>query len=177
MPYPNYVSQETGADAFAANAGYMEYGSDKISTVGSFPFRVDGNGNVTCKSLSTGTPGSASPTLALQAATPVAGVALINGTQNIITWTAPNDGLLHRVLVFINASVTVSETGGACGTSITSPDGTTHVPGTLGGGSTAGSLPNVTQSLFVKAGTTVTVQQTSALTAGTAVVWADIWAS
>ena len=113
--------------------------------------------------------------LGLQATTGAAGFALQNGTPNILTWTAPNDGNLHRVVILGNLIVTSAETGGAIGvTNLTSPSGANHSPG-LSAGGVGVSLVTYTQSFFVEAGTTVTLAQTSALTAGAAVFWADIW--
>lgn len=54
MPHLNFVSTEAGADAFAANTGYMEYGADNTQTIKSFPFRVDQDGNVSIKTAGSG---------------------------------------------------------------------------------------------------------------------------
>jgi hypothetical protein len=111
----------------------------------------------------------------LLASTPVAGYTLVNGTGTIFSWTAPNDGALHRVTIAINQIVTSIETGGATGlTNLTSPNGAVHSPGLNAGGAGAG-LTQLTSSFFVQAGTTVTFAQTSALTGGAAILWADLW--
>ncbi len=112
-----------------------------------------------------------------QATTGTGGYTLINGTGNIITWAVPNDGALHRFLIFINLLVTSAQTGGAAGLSgLVSPSGASHSPGLLAGGAGAG-LTQIDNAYFAQAGSTVTLAQTSALTAGAAVVWAEIWGS
>jgi hypothetical protein len=116
--------------------------------------------------------------LALQAQTPVAGVALINAQQPFITWTAPNDGAEHRVLVFLTIDVTVTEVGGQIDVTYTAPDGTVFLGQLLAGALAAGvHVLQVGSAYVVKAGTAFTVQQQTALTGGAAVVWVEIWAA
>lgn len=115
--------------------------------------------------------------LSLVASTPVAGFALQNATPTIITWTAPNDGALHRVVAVVSLHVTSNETGGAVNLSVTLPDGTARLPAVLAGGTAIGTLAGNYTVSHVQANTTVTLQQSSALTVGAAVVWADLWAS
>lgn len=115
------------------------------------------------------------PALQLQATTGPAGYALANGTGNIVTWAVPNDGALHRFLIVANLLVTSAETGGAVGLSaLLSPSGASHSPGLLAGGAAAG-LTQVNNAYFAQAGSVVTLAQTSALTAGAAVLWAELW--
>lgn len=115
--------------------------------------------------------------LQLQKATPVAGVALINGTQTIVSWTAPNDGQLHRVVLFTTRDVTSGETGGAETVSLVAPDGTVGGYTLSGGNAPTGVTSGTTQSWIIKAGTAFTLTQSSALTAGAAIRWAEIWGS
>lgn len=110
------------------------------------------------------------------AATAVGGVALINGTQTIISWTAPNDGALHRVFVIFDANITVATTGGATQYTYTNPGGVSQSPSLVAGTQTTGAK-HAFDAAIVEANTTVTVSQTSAMTAGTETVWAEIWAS
>jgi hypothetical protein len=126
-------------------------------------------------------PFGATPGMQRQAATPVAGFALVNGTPNIISWTAPNDGLLHRAMVFAAMCVTSgSITGGNVATGFTMPNGSAVSIGTFTGGQ---AFPGYVFSSFnppplmVQAGSVVTLAQNSALSAGTALVWAEIWGS
>ena len=51
--------------------------------------------------------------LELQIATPYIGFTLVNGTPDIITWTAPNDGQLHRFEIYARLIVSSDMTGGA----------------------------------------------------------------
>lgn len=112
-----------------------------------------------------------------QASTPVAGTALINGTGAIITWTAPNDGKLHRALVLGLINVVTAETGGLVSITYTTASGNPFTLqmfppniATLGDTTFSGVM------ITVRANTTVSVTQGSALTAGAANVWAEIWA-
>ena len=116
--------------------------------------------------------------LVLQAATPAAGYTLINGTGNIITWTAPNDGAVHRFLVVTILDVTSAQTGGQISATSTMPNAAASsqilYPGGQAGGAHTPGSGNFPQQ--VQAGTTVTISQSSALTLGAAVLWAEIWA-
>lgn len=122
-------------------------------------------------------PFAVAPILGLLAATPVAGFALQNGTPNILTWTAPADGQMHRVLVHAGLRVTSAETGGAVTLTVIQPDGSTYAPGAFAGGSGTNATSGFTAMHPVQAGSTVTLAQSSALTAGAAVVWAELWGS
>lgn len=113
--------------------------------------------------------------LGLQANIAAAGFALINGTQDIITWTAPNDGALHRFLVIGTIDVTVAETGGQIVVNFTAPDNTAAAGIQLFAGGRATGVAQTTVNAQVKAGTTVAVHQQTALTVGTATLWADIY--
>ncbi len=110
-----------------------------------------------------------------QAATVAAGFALQNATPTILTWTAPNDGALHRFTLVTVQHVTSAETGGAVSLSFTAPDGTavTGVSVYAGGSGTGVSAASFDR--LIQANTTVTVAQSSALTAGAALVWAQLW--
>ena len=132
-------------------------------------------GNYNSTAHSTGT---ASLQPSLKSATPAAGTALINGTQNILSWTAPNDGQQHRAQLYISTHVTVAETGGGMAFEGTLPDGQGFAWSASSGGQAAGFDSSVfVFAVIVGPGATVTLTQFSALTAGAAVVWAEIWAS
>jgi hypothetical protein len=114
--------------------------------------------------------------MGLLATTGVNGFTLQNGTPNIFTWTAPNDGAIHRILVLCNLHVTSAETGGAISiNNLISPDSGSHSPGLFAGGAASGVLNEICNSYFVQANSTVTLAQTSALTVGAAVLWAELW--
>lgn len=119
--------------------------------------------------------------LLLQAATPVAGYSLVNGTGQVtnMTWTAPNDGNQHRIVIFASIDVTSGpETGGAITGSWTVPDGTSgaafsiYAAGLSAGLHTAGAFLAI-----VEAGATVTVNQSTALTGGASKLWCELWGS
>lgn len=120
------------------------------------------------------------PPMALQAATAVAGYAKINGTGNIITWTAPNDGKQHRVVVVCSETVTTgTETGGAVSTNLTAPGGGTQTGSgnIFAAAKTVGTYHQL-DGAIIEANTTFSLVQSSALSAGGPTsVWAEIWGS
>ena len=139
-----------------------------------------GSGTVTNVSSANGDITVASPTttpvltfakkvLASVASTGNAGYALINGTGNILSYTTPNDGALHPVVVTFALNVSVAATGGILNFNIagvqvqalsvgfvTSPPGW-YTTQDVGGGDVVMSLP---------ANTAVTITQDGALTLG-----------
>lgn len=115
------------------------------------------------------------PALKLQAATPVAGIALVNGTPaGLLVWNVPNDGALHWFIVQGNINVTVAETGGALNYTATDPGGNALSASLSGGGLGLGTASLSAHLQVVGPGTVVAVNQSSALTAGAAVFWAVI---
>lgn len=116
--------------------------------------------------------------LGLLATTGINGFALQNGTPTILSWTAPNDGQLHRVQIANSRSVGSTETGGAVGITYTDPGGTTTTISVSTGGSPGGgTFSYPTPYIVIGAGTTISVVQTSALTSGAATWWVEIWGS
>jgi hypothetical protein len=103
------------------------------------------------------------------------GYSLINGTGTVLTWTAPNDGATHIVLVAATLDVASTETGGKLTVGFTMPDGTSGYTYQLSaGGQGVGydySLYSV-PPLIVKANTSVFITQSTALTSGAAKLWA-----
>jgi hypothetical protein len=59
---------------------------------------------------------------------------------------------------------------------LVSPNGASHNPGIGGGAETAG-LYQFTDAYFVEPGSTVTLVQSSAMTGGAAILWAELWGS
>ena len=121
--------------------------------------------------------GGAGP-LQLQAATPLAGTQLVNGTPVILTWNVPNDGKLHWHLVFGGLTVQSAETGGQVTETYTLPDGTVASPTLFSPGAGLGYQYMYTSFgvlIPVRPGSQVLVSQASALTAGAATLWAGIW--
>ena len=116
--------------------------------------------------------------LVLQAATPVGGYVLVNGTGTVISWTAPNDGKQHRVVIPQAMDVISAMTGGNINLSITMPDGTASVFTAFAPASPTGfNFSAYGPSMIVEAGTAVSLIQSSPLTVGSAKLWAEIWGS
>lgn len=117
-------------------------------------------------------------TLQKVATTGNAGFALQNGTPNIISWTAPSDGNMHRVLFIGGVRVTSTQTGGQVNVGFTDPGGTTGAKAVIAGTNAAGFVePNAGGTVFlIQAGSTITVLQGNALTGGNGTLWAELWA-
>jgi hypothetical protein len=113
------------------------------------------------------------------ATTGTAGFALTNGTPNIISWTAPNDGAIHMFVCVSVAHVTSTETGGTVVVTYQSPvsGAANHFSQILAGALSTDTNGQTGTTIFalVQPGTTVTVQQTSALTGGAATVYVELW--
>jgi hypothetical protein len=105
-----------------------------------------------------------------------AGFALQNATPAILTWTAPNDGQVHRVLVFAEVNVSVAETGGLVQAHMTDAGGTAGTLQLDAGGHGTGFFVSATRTLLVQPGSTLTISQDSALTVGAAAFFAELWA-
>lgn len=105
------------------------------------------------------------------ASTGAAGYALINGTGAVLSWTAPSDGQLHYVNWALLQHVTSTETGGAVVTGIS---GKYTVGNGFAGGSAAGWFAAGTAAVL-NPGDTFLINQSTALTAGAAVVFGVIW--
>jgi hypothetical protein len=116
--------------------------------------------------------------MGLLAATPVAGIALVNGTPVILSWTAPNDGKLHRVMVAAAILVAVTEVGGLVQLQWTGPgagsaqSSPVFAAALLGG---TAAQPGAGPSVMVAPGSTVSLVQGAALTVGAATVYAEFW--
>ena len=120
---------------------------------------------------------SSSGTGIITAETSATGVALINGTQTILTATVPNDGKVHLLVgASVVKDVTTALTGGKITIKWTTGAGDTRAVSTGLTTVTAHSISVVytTASLTLKAGTLVTLEQTTAMTAGAAKVYAKI---
>lgn len=112
----------------------------------------------------------------LQSQTAAAGFTLANSTNTIITWSVPNDGAIHHLLCSAYVFATATMTGGQINMSFTDQGGNV-ISGVdlVNGGTTTGNANWNFQIFPVKAGTTVTISQGTALTAGAAKCWAEIW--
>jgi hypothetical protein len=117
--------------------------------------------------------------LALQAATAAAGAALTDDTPVLLSWTAPDDGQLHRFAALAALAVTDDAAGGQADLTWTSPDGTAQDEQVFAADLTTGSYPLDTGYALqlIAPGTTVSWVQSSALTGGAAALYAEIWGS
>lgn len=116
--------------------------------------------------------------MTLLATTGASGFALQNGTPTILTWTAPNDGQIHRIIASGSVYVSIAETGGHVTLGGTLPNGQAlNAQNISTGGFGVGVVVSGPIMTYIAAGTTVTVVQASALTAGAAVLFAEIWGS
>jgi hypothetical protein len=118
--------------------------------------------------------------MTLLATTGTAGYNLVNNTGNILTWTAPSDGNLHRVIIVTSMHVTTLEAGGQIKITFTLPDGfstgsTTLYSASQGAG--YGAVTGQCQSFTIEAGSTLAIAQSTPLTSGAAIMWAEIWGS
>jgi hypothetical protein len=113
--------------------------------------------------------------LQMVASTGPNGFVLQNGTPNILSWTAPADSNMHRITLIAGLHVSSPETGGAVTLMTNLPDGAVVNPVVFAGGAGNSGIGFTTDRL-VQASSTVLLQQTSALTAGSAVLWAQLWA-
>lgn len=118
--------------------------------------------------------------LSKKASTGIDGYQLINGTGVIISADIPDDGNLHTVLIPVLMNVTAAETGGIIAITFTDPAGNAGNIVTLISGNQAtgigGADHSQNASITVGPNSTVTVEQYSALTAGAATLYAEIWA-
>ena len=115
--------------------------------------------------------------LVRQATTGLAGTALINGTPTILTWTSPNDGLMHRVIIMGEVTTSSTETGGQIQAQYTPPTGGAQTA-TLDAGAHGISVNGLSYfARTVGPNTAVNLVQSSALTGGAAIIYAELWAS
>ena len=116
--------------------------------------------------------------MSLLATTGNTGYTLINGTGNAVSWQAPNDGAMHRVLVFATLHVSTAQTAGAIEATLTLPDGTSNSKSMFAGGLTSNEYYSSGPAVFlIEANTSLSVFQNSAMTGGAAVLFAELWGS
>jgi len=109
--------------------------------------------------------------------TGASGYTLVNGTGNIITWTAPNDGNLHTAVLVVSWEVSSSETGGQMTWGTTMPGGHSPTLSVSAGGQGAGGYLLAAEGMAVAPNATATFRQASALSGGAAIAYAQIWAA
>jgi len=117
------------------------------------------------------------PSFKLAGTTGLAGYTLINGTGNIpgLSWSAPPDGNMHFAMLVGEIVVTTAMTGGGTQASFTPPSGGAQTLQMSGGGLAVGARAFSNTVLAVAPGTTVIIQQSAALTAGAAILFAGLW--
>jgi hypothetical protein len=142
-----------------------------------------------CTGITSGTAGATvSPVLV--ATTGASGFVMAGGTPNILTWTAPNDGNLHRVVLSIVFVVNTSPTAGGGIALFTHFNGASCINATILSASDSAGLGTGPYAIPARAifgenlsstllgpGDTITIQQGAALTGGAATVYAEIWGS
>lgn len=112
----------------------------------------------------------------LVATTGIVGFNLAATSGDIITWTAPNDGNMHRVMTIVEMHVTSALTGGQVQAVHNPPDGGSYNAQIIAANSAAG-YHNISNPVYLVApGGTFAVHQGSGVSAGAGVVWAEIWA-
>jgi hypothetical protein len=126
-----------------------------------------------------GTPG----TPQFLGSTGINGFALQNATPTILapSWVAPNDGNMHRILIYSQLVVSSTETGGIILVNFTDPSGTararTLFAGTLVAAYYTPNGDSPATPFNIAPNTGISIVQNSALSAGAATFWAEIWGS
>jgi hypothetical protein len=120
---------------------------------------------------------------AVRATTGAAGVAKTNSTQDILIWTAPNDGNLHPVSIHMAENVTSPETGGNLLLWVKDTTGTIQIEDNLLAASqsagwfpigTGAGTPSTVFGAVLLPGWSVTIYQSTALSGGATTVYAVI---
>jgi hypothetical protein len=112
------------------------------------------------------------------ASTGLLGFTLQNATPTIMSWTAPNDGNMHRVYFYGELIVSTAQTGGVISLQITDPGGTPRTRTIFSGGLGLGyNPPNNGIQCVVAPGTLVSVVETTAQSLGAAVLYGELWGS
>lgn len=125
----------------------------------------------------TSQPFAVQPVIGLITATPAGGFALQNGTPSILSWTAPADGKQHRVQLWGDVNVSSATTGGLINIHLTDAGGTAGTLQMDAGTHGTGFFVSASRNLLLAPGSTLTISQDSALTAGAASFYAEIWGS
>jgi hypothetical protein len=114
----------------------------------------------------------------LLATTGVGGFALQDATPTILTWTAPNDGNMHRVQLWGELQVGTTAAGGQISLSYTTPGGSSEEVQIIAGSQAAGvSYLAGNSRVTVAPSTTVSLVQATALTSGAATIYMEMWGS
>lgn len=122
---------------------------------------------------------STSSGLSLQASTGTTPYTLLSSgsvPQTILSWTAPTDGQLHRVVIIAMQHVATTQVAGNIDASFTDPASGTDSTFLLMGSLSSG-YKNVISPLFIAQASTITVVQQTLLTSGAGTLWCEIWGS
>ena len=113
------------------------------------------------------------------ATTGAAGFALQNATPTILSWTAQNDGNLHYIAgISVLVDCTAAATGGALSVVAYGVGGNASTADQISaGGFGVGQTIVYENPIVLPPGQLVRLEQSGALTAGAATVYAEIWAS
>ena len=162
---PDGLRYQGGAVVVLDDAQYGQLSANAVATLFSSVSQLGGGGSG----------------LALQETTGIDGFALTDGTPNILTWTVPDDGALHRFDLAFNGVVTSDLTGGGVNMQCTAPDGETQLYFAIWDANSPSGVHGFESGppgiIAVAPGTDVTVYQAEAVTAGAATVWPEIWGS
>jgi hypothetical protein len=123
-------------------------------------------------------PFAVAPVMGLLATLGAAGFALQNATPSILSWTAPNDGQPHRVMVVGNENVSSATTGGQVNMTFFRADGSGSNSVPIFGGTVGAGYHAIGDNFAVVApGQTVSIAQNTAMTGGAATIWLELWGS
>jgi hypothetical protein len=115
--------------------------------------------------------------LSLVATTGLSGFTMVNGTPNLFSWTAPSDGNMHRLFLVGEQIVTGALTGGKVTANFTDPSGAVQTRQIFAPSNGVGFSGPQALTFTVAPGSVCAVQQNSAVTAGAAVMYLEMWAS
>jgi hypothetical protein len=112
----------------------------------------------------------------LQATTGSSGFTLLDSTPTLLTWSVPNDGQVHRVIVLGELVVTTTQAGGEVQLVFNDPAGNSRTESMWAGGLGVGANKvNGNCAFMVGPDQTITLEQTSDQTSGSAIAYVDLW--
>jgi hypothetical protein len=168
-------------DPATADQGTLVPSGSALAVGGGADFFAISDGTSDTRILGRGESFSSAAGLALVASTGIDGFVLENATPTILSWTAPDDGKLHRVLLVATQDVTQAMTGGLIRARFSMPNGNSNDTVQVSDGQDSTgynyNLYLATFPMIIEPGSTFTLGQESALTAGASTFWAELWAS
>lgn len=167
-----------GNFGYSGTTSEPQYAASQVSSSAGLTLNnVDFNGGLTYDDGSNTSPLNTGP-MSRVATTGPSGIALADSTSTLISWTAPDDGQMHRVQFYAIEVVSSVMTGGIVYINVTYPNGTAKGVEIFPAQTSAGQyLLGSDCNYLIEAGTTASVVQDTALTAGAATVYAEIWGS